>query len=137
MSDYLFGRYAQPAWRSFSTGLEELTASPWSESQQRLLTEIISRHDANQSGRMEADEELQLTAEERQRLEEAGLGGSAWARVAYTIVPNWQLFWMADALQGTKTFPFVYVARAFVYMASYLVATLALALLLFEDRELS
>lgn len=137
MSDYLFGRRAEPAWRSFSTRLEELQASPWSEPQKQLMVQIINRHDADASGRLEAAEEAALTPEERRALKEAGLAGTWWARLAYSIVPNWQLFWMADALEGTKSIPGAYVARAFGYMACYLAAALALALLLFENRELS
>lgn len=44
---------------------------------------------------------------------------------------------MADALQGTQSIPGVYVARAAVYMTCYLVAALAMALVLFENRELN
>lgn len=137
MSDYLFGRHAEPAWRSFSTRLEELKASPWSAPQKELLTEIINRHDADKSGRLTYDEEAKLTSEERKALADAGLAGAFWAKAVYTVVPNWQLFWMADALQGTRTIPGAYVGRAFLYMVCYLAAALALALLLFENRELS
>ncbi len=63
--------------------------------------------------------------------------GQWWASVIYAVLPNWQLFWMADALEGQKTVPWEYVARAAGYLVGYLGATLALALLLFEDRELS
>lgn len=137
MSDYLFGRRAEPAWRTFSIKIEELKASPWSEPQKELLTQVISKLDANKSGRLEADEETRMSAEDRGQLAAAGLAGSVWARVVYTVIPNWQLFWMADALQGTKTIPTAYLGRALAYMACYLVAALALALFLFEDRELS
>jgi ABC-type transport system involved in multi-copper enzyme maturation permease subunit len=137
MSDYLFGRRAEPAWRTFSTNVEELTSSPWSESQRQLLLAVVSRHDADKSGRLDRAEEAHLTTDERRAMAEAGLAGSVWARVAYTVVPNWQLFWMADTLQGTQSIPASYLGRAFVYMACYLVAALALALLLFEDRELT
>lgn len=137
MSDYLFGRRAEPAWRTFSVKLEELKASPWNEPQKELLVQVVTKLDANGSGRLESDEEARMTAEDRARLASAGLAGSAWARVVYTVVPNWQLFWMADALQGTKSIPTAYMIRALGYMACYLVAALALALLLFEDRELS
>jgi ABC-type transport system involved in multi-copper enzyme maturation permease subunit len=137
MSDYLFGRRAEPAWRSFSTQTQELTASPWSEPQRQLLSQVISRHDANGSGRLESAEEASLTIEERRALSDAGLSGSLWARAVYAVVPNWQLFWMADALQGSRNIPASYLGRAFLYMACYLVAALALALVLFEERELS
>jgi len=137
MSDYLFGRHAEPAWRSFSIKTEDLQGSPWNEMQRELLTEVVKRHDANASGRLEPAEEGALTAEDLGRLKAAGLNGSLWAKAVYTVVPNWQLFWMADAMKGTNAIPPSYVWGAFGYMASYLVAALALALLLFENRELS
>ncbi len=64
--------------------------------------------------------------------------GSWWGTVLYTIVPNWQNFWLADALDsGRSTFHWGYVGKAFVYAACYIGATLAAGVLLFEDRELS
>ena len=65
-------------------------------------------------------------------------GGPWWATVLYTAVPNWQLFWLADALsEGRTTFQWGYVAKAFAYMAAYVGAALAAAILLFQERELS
>jgi ABC-type transport system involved in multi-copper enzyme maturation permease subunit len=64
--------------------------------------------------------------------------GSWWASVLYTLTPNWQLFWLADALEtGKSTFQWGYVGKAFAYVAGYVGATLAIAVMLFEDRELS
>jgi ABC-type transport system involved in multi-copper enzyme maturation permease subunit len=64
--------------------------------------------------------------------------GSWWASTLYTIVPNWQLFWLADALEtGKDTFHWDYVGKAFVYMVGYAGATLAVGTALFEERELS
>ena len=64
--------------------------------------------------------------------------GSWWASVLYTITPNWQLFWLADALSsGKSTFQWGYVAKAMVYVVGYVGAALAVAVSLFEDRELS
>jgi ABC-type transport system involved in multi-copper enzyme maturation permease subunit len=63
--------------------------------------------------------------------------GAWWASILYTVVPNWQLFWLADALETQKTIPWNYVGKALGYVAAYLGAVLALALLLFEDRELT
>jgi ABC-type transport system involved in multi-copper enzyme maturation permease subunit len=57
--------------------------------------------------------------------------------VLYTIVPNWQLFWLADALENQRSIPWSYVGQALGYVAGYLGASLAVALLLFEDRELT
>jgi len=63
--------------------------------------------------------------------------GVWWAQVLYTVVPNWQNFWMADALESGKAIPMAYLGKALGYVIGYLGATLALALALFEDRELS
>lgn len=63
--------------------------------------------------------------------------GQWWAVILYTLTPNWQLFWMADALEAQKTIPWGYIGRALAYVVGYLGAALAFALLLFEDRELS
>lgn len=64
--------------------------------------------------------------------------GSWWANVAYAVTPNWQLFWVVDALDlGQKAIPWGYVARAFGYAVAYCGAALALAMILFEDRELT
>src|ERR1051325_9474346 len=63
--------------------------------------------------------------------------GSWWGSVLYTITPNWQLFWLADALDtGKSTFQWNYVGKAFAYMAGYVGAAMAMAVLLFEEREL-
>lgn len=64
--------------------------------------------------------------------------GSWWASALYSIVPNWQLFWLADALDmGKSTFHWGYVGKAFVYAVGYAGASLAVATALFEERELS
>jgi hypothetical protein len=64
--------------------------------------------------------------------------GSWWASVLYTVTPNWQLFWLADALDtGAKNYYWGYVGKAFGYAVCYVGAALAVAIMLFEDRELS
>jgi ABC-type transport system involved in multi-copper enzyme maturation permease subunit len=64
--------------------------------------------------------------------------GKWWASALYTIVPNWQIFWLADALDmGKSTFHWGYVGKAFVYVIGYAGASLAVATALFEERELS
>jgi ABC-type transport system involved in multi-copper enzyme maturation permease subunit len=63
--------------------------------------------------------------------------GSWWASALYTITPNWQLFWLADALDaGKSTFQWGYVGKAFAYVVAYVGAVLAIAVALFEEREL-
>jgi hypothetical protein len=64
--------------------------------------------------------------------------GSGWATVLYTVIPNWQNFWLADALDtGKSTFHWGYVGKALAYAACYVGAVMALAVTMFEERELS
>ncbi|MBI1176557.1 hypothetical protein GC207_03875 [bacterium] len=64
--------------------------------------------------------------------------GSLIAKVFYNLVPNWQQFWLADALEKDRPgVPIQYVGTAFVYMLCYAGAALSAALWLFEDRELT
>lgn len=63
--------------------------------------------------------------------------GSWWANVGYAALPNWQLLWTADALEEGRKIPLGYVGTAFGYVVAYVGAALAVALVLFEDRELS
>jgi hypothetical protein len=64
--------------------------------------------------------------------------GEWWASALYTAIPNWQLFWLADALDmGKSTFQWAYVGKAFVYVVCYAGAALAAGTALFEERELS
>src|SRR6185312_7292724 len=64
--------------------------------------------------------------------------GETWASTLYSIVPNWQIFWLADAIEtGKNTFQWNYVGKAFAYMICYAGAALAVGAALFEERELS
>ena len=64
--------------------------------------------------------------------------GSWWASTLYTALPNWQLFWLADALEtGKNTFQWAYVGKALAYVICYAGAALAVGVTLFEERELS
>jgi ABC-type transport system involved in multi-copper enzyme maturation permease subunit len=64
--------------------------------------------------------------------------GSLWASTLYSVVPNWQLFWLADALDtGKSTFQWGYVGKALAYTICYAGAALAAAVALFDERELS
>ncbi|MEI7808114.1 MAG: hypothetical protein WCJ07_06480 [Verrucomicrobiota bacterium] len=64
--------------------------------------------------------------------------GAWWASALYSLVPNWQLFWLADALEtGKNTFQWAYVGKALGYAVCYAVAALAVGVALFDERELS
>jgi len=62
---------------------------------------------------------------------------SWWASVLYTVLPNWQVFWTADALEEGKHIPWSYIGTALAYVVAYVGAAMAAGLFLFEDRELS
>jgi ABC-type transport system involved in multi-copper enzyme maturation permease subunit len=135
MSDYLFGRHAEPVW--VASLQAELEDTRWNASQQTLLRSLVDKYDTDKDGRLAPAEQDRLSAEDKDALVRAGMGGRWWASVLYTVVPNWQLFWLADALEGKNRIPWSYVGRAFGYVVGYLGASLALGLVLFEERELS
>jgi hypothetical protein len=135
-SDYLFGRPADPVWRYDLK--EEMQSPRWSDSQKALLREMAEKYDQNRDGKVEASELDHVSREDKARLAQAGMGGSWVASVLYTVTPNWQLFWLADALDsGKSTFHWGYVGKAFGYVVGYVGAALAVAVMLFEERELS
>ena len=57
------------------------------------------------------------------------------ARVAYGCVPNWQLFWLADALAAQKRIPTAYVVLGGAYIVLLVALFVLLATLLFWRRE--
>jgi ABC-type transport system involved in multi-copper enzyme maturation permease subunit len=64
--------------------------------------------------------------------------GEWWASTLYSVIPNWQIFWLADAIEtGKSTFQWAYVAKALAYAVFYAGAALAAGAALFEERELS
>ena len=63
--------------------------------------------------------------------------GSWWASILYTLIPNWQNFWVSDALVEGNKIPWSYIGKAMGYAAAYVGAALMAGLFLFEDRELS
>ena len=58
-----------------------------------------------------------------------------WARVLYTLLPNWQHFWMADALTAGGTIPWSYVAGAAGYATAWGLGILAITLGSFDRME--
>ncbi len=75
-------------------------------------------------------------------LREAGAGvdpgilAEYWSlKAAYAIVPNFQVFWLADAITQEATIPTSYVTAAIPYGLSLIVLALAIAIALFQRRE--
>ena len=63
--------------------------------------------------------------------------GVWWANIPYAALPNWQLFWGGDALISNKPVAWTgYIGSSLGYTVCYVGAALAVALCLFEDREL-
>jgi ABC-type transport system involved in multi-copper enzyme maturation permease subunit len=64
--------------------------------------------------------------------------GSWLGSSLYALLPNWQSFWIADAMETDQPIPGLwgYVGRALGYSICYTGAALMVALVLFEDREL-
>ena len=115
-----------------------MTSSRWSEPQKTLLKEIVQKYDRDKNGSLDGGERAAITPEDKARMVRAGMGGRRWASVLYSVTPNWQLFWLADALDsGKSTFHWGYVGKAFIYMLGYVGAILATGIALFEERELS
>lgn len=53
----------------------------------------------------------------------------------YAIVPNWQFFWLADAIAVGRTIPLAYVINGCIYGAIYFILACIWAVVLFQDRE--
>lgn len=61
--------------------------------------------------------------------------GKTWAKWAYPTIPNFQLFWMVDALEENRQIPLNYIGSSFGYAGLFVLAFLLLAMALFETRE--
>jgi ABC-type transport system involved in multi-copper enzyme maturation permease subunit len=67
---------------------------------------------------------------------DAGILAEYWSlKAAYAIVPNFQVFWLADAITQEATIPTSYVTAAVPYGLSLIVLALAIAIVLFQRRE--
>ncbi len=67
----------------------------------------------------------------------AAADGSTIAAWFHAVIPNWQIFWVADALTETGVIPSSYLLKAVAYVIGQLMLILSLGLLLFSKRELN
>ena len=67
----------------------------------------------------------------------AAADGSMIAGWLHALIPNWQIFWVADALNQTGVIPSSYLLKAVAYVVGQLMLILSLGLLLFSKRELN
>ena len=59
----------------------------------------------------------------------------ALLEVAYAVVPNFQAFWLSDAVQQKRDIPLSYVAPSAAYGLALIVAALCVAVAMFQRRE--
>ena len=57
------------------------------------------------------------------------------ASLVYAAIPNWQFFWMADAMAVNRTIPTYYVLWCFAYALIYSVVVTVWAVVFFQNRE--
>jgi hypothetical protein len=55
--------------------------------------------------------------------------------VCYAIIPNWQFFWLADAIAVGRHIPNDYVISGCIYGVIYFLIATVWAIVLFQDRE--
>jgi ABC-type transport system involved in multi-copper enzyme maturation permease subunit len=55
----------------------------------------------------------------------------------YSLTPNWQIFWTADALSGPGFIPWHYVQQAGLYMIMYLAGVLCLGMISFQQIDIN
>ena len=101
------------------------------------LSSVIEAVDLDDDKEMDASEIKSIRFEDLQLKREAGMDGRLRAKTIKAVVPNWQLFWLADALENEKVIPWSYVRRAYAYVFFYLGAIMSLAVMSFEARELN
>ncbi len=60
-----------------------------------------------------------------------------WARIGRFLVPNLQIFWISDAIYEGSVVPLKYLVISASYALCYTIAILALAVALFQRRQVS
>jgi hypothetical protein len=58
-----------------------------------------------------------------------------FGRVGYSVLPNFQFFWLGDAITQQREIPAAHVVRAAAYAVLYTMAVLSLGTALFQTRE--
>jgi len=57
--------------------------------------------------------------------------------VFYAVFPNWQFFWLADALAGDRPIPLSYVVKAYCYVLLYVAMISMWGVCLFQKKEIA
>lgn len=64
-----------------------------------------------------------------------GAARGAWPAIAAAAIPNWQQFWLADALGSGRHIPWSYVGQSGLYAAGLIITLLAAGTLLMRPTE--
>ena len=57
--------------------------------------------------------------------------------IFYALLPNWQFFWLADALATRKAIPLAYLGYSAIYVMLYIGLCSMWAVLVFSDKEIA
>lgn len=57
------------------------------------------------------------------------------AQLCYTVIPNLQIYWLADAVVGQRQIPLAYLQHVAMYTLFFVAAMLCFAIALFQQRE--
>ena len=57
--------------------------------------------------------------------------------VLYSIFPNWQFFWLVDAVAVKKPIPMSYVGMSALYMILFVLLASLWAVVLFQNKEVA
>ena len=55
----------------------------------------------------------------------------------YAVLPNWQFFWLADAIAIQRNIPISYIADAAVYVVLYVLILSMWAVAIFQNKEVA
>ena len=67
-----------------------------------------------------------------------GLIGSSYIfKIIYAMVPNWQFFWMADALASSRIIPITYILWCLFYTSIYIIMCGSFSVYLFSKIEVA
>jgi ABC-type transport system involved in multi-copper enzyme maturation permease subunit len=66
-----------------------------------------------------------------------GKSSGVIATFFYALLPNWQFFWLADALASNQKIPLTYIFLAFIYTVLYMSFCTIWAMAAFHNRELA
>lgn len=129
LSDWLFGRYiskVEAAW------LVRAKAAGQTEAVEQTVQEIIRTNGEVTVVTQTVDVPTVALSSLAEGSEQLAVLG---CRIAHTIFPNFQVFFLSDALTQEHVIPADYLPRVAVYAALYIIAMLALATVLFQRRE--